>query len=70
MSGPRVLQLGNLVNTSVIKEIDFPRSAIIAGVVRDNEGMIALGGFEIRPKDKVVVCCLPKSIVQIEKLFV
>ena len=25
VSGPRVLQLGNLVNTSVIKEIDFPQ---------------------------------------------
>lgn len=58
------------VANSIIKEIDFPRSAIIAGVVRDNIGMIALGGFKIKPKDKVVVCCLPKSIVQIEKLFV
>ena len=64
-----VKETSEVANT-LIKEIDFPRSAIIAGVVRDNEGMIALGGFEIRPKDKVVVCCLPKSIVQIEKLFV
>ena len=54
----------------LIKEIDFPRSSIIAGVIRDNEGMIALGDFKILPKDKVVVCCLAKSIVEIEKLFV
>ena len=58
------------VANTIIKEINFPRSAVIAGVVRDNEGMIALGDFQIRPKDKVVVCCLPKSIVQVEKLFV
>jgi len=57
------------VTNSIIKEIDFPRSAIIAGVVRNNEGIIALGDFKIQPKDKVVVCCLPKSIVQVEKLF-
>lgn len=58
------------VANSVIKEIEFPRSAIIAGVVRNNEGIIALGDFRIKAGDKVVICCLPKSIVQVEKLFV
>jgi trk system potassium uptake protein TrkA len=52
-----------------IKNIDFPRSAIIGGVIRNDEGLIALGDFKIKPLDKVVVCCLPKAINSVEKLF-
>ncbi|MGB5237055.1 MAG: Trk system potassium transporter TrkA [Flavobacteriaceae bacterium] len=53
----------------VIREADFPRSAIIGGVIRDGIGLIALGDFEIREGDRVVVCCMPESISKIEKLF-
>ena len=52
-----------------IKNIDFPRSAIIGGVIRNDEGLIALGDFKIKPLDKIVVCCLPKAIKNVEKLF-
>ena len=52
-----------------IKNIDFPRAAIIGGVIRHDEGLIALGDFKIKAFDKVVVCCLPKSIKSVEKLF-
>ncbi len=57
------------VNGKIIKEIDFPRSAIIGGVVRNGEGIIALGDFLIKTGDRVVVCCLPRSINKVEKLF-
>jgi trk system potassium uptake protein TrkA len=53
----------------VIKDIEFPRSAIIGGVIRDGEGLIALGSFMIEEGDYIVVCCLPRSIKQVEKLF-
>lgn len=53
----------------LIRELDFPRSATIGGVVRDGKGIIALGGFEILAGDRVVVCCLPKAIPKIERLF-
>lgn len=52
-----------------IKDIDFPRSAIIGGVVRDGLGMIALGDFKIQEGDRVVVCSLLQSIKGVEKLF-
>jgi trk system potassium uptake protein len=52
-----------------IKDLVFPRSAIIGGVIRDEKGLIALGGFKIQANDKVVVCCLPKAISKVEKLF-
>ncbi|TXE07197.1 Trk system potassium transporter TrkA [Seonamhaeicola algicola] len=52
-----------------IKSIDFPRTAIIGGVVRNGEGIIALGDFVIKEGDRVVVCSLLKSIKRVEKLF-
>ncbi|WP_010230661.1 Trk system potassium transporter TrkA [Gillisia marina] len=52
-----------------IKDLDFPRSAIIGGIIRDGEGIIALGDFMIRGGDRIVVCCLPRSINKVEKLF-
>lgn len=53
-----------------IKEVDIPRSAIIGGVIRNGEGIIALGDFTIITGDRVVVCCLPQSINKVEKFFV
>ena len=53
----------------LIKDAGFPRSAIIGGVIRDNVGYIALGDFRIQEGDRVVICCLPRSIVHVEKLF-
>ncbi len=52
-----------------IKDLDFPRSAIIGGIIRGGEGIIALGDFMIRAGDRIVVCCLPRSINKVEKLF-
>ena len=54
----------------LIRDIGFPRSAIIGGVIRNGEGEIALGGFKIQNGDLIVVCCLPQAIAKVEKLFV
>ena len=52
-----------------IRHIDFPRFAIIGGIIRNGVGLIALGSFRIQKGDRVVVCCLLKSIKRVEKLF-
>jgi trk system potassium uptake protein TrkA len=57
------------VNGQIIRELEFPKEATIGGVIRDNQGIIALGGFRITEGDRVVVCCLPSAIPKIEKLF-
>ena len=57
------------VTGNTIRELNFPREATIGGVIRDGEGVIALGGFEICAGDRVVVCCLPEAIPKIERLF-
>ena len=58
------------VNGKIIRELEFPRAAIIGGIVRDGIGNIALGDFRIEEGDRVVVCCLPDSISKIERLFI
>ncbi|MGB3590920.1 MAG: Trk system potassium transporter TrkA [Nonlabens sp.] len=53
----------------IISDSGIPRSAIIGGVVRNGVGTIALGNFKIEAGDRIVVCCLPRSITKVEKLF-
>ena len=52
-----------------IKDLEFPRCAIIAGVIRDGKGYIVLGDFRVLSDDRIVVCCLNDSIHKVEKLF-
>ena len=52
-----------------ISNCGIPRSAIIGGVIREGVGSIVLGNFKIEAGDRVVVCCLPRSISKVEKLF-
>ena len=59
----------NKICNKKIKDLDFPRSAIIGGIVRDGEGISALGEFLIEAGDRVVVCCLPRSIKKVESFF-
>ncbi len=58
------------VCNKIIKSINFPVTAIIGGVIRNGVGMIALGSFKIQEGDRVVVCCLLKSIKSVEKFFI
>ncbi|MGB5370200.1 MAG: Trk system potassium transporter TrkA [Flavobacteriaceae bacterium] len=64
-----VVKPDSRVSGSIVRELDFPKSATIGGVVRNGEGLIALGGFKILEGDRVVVCCLPESIPAIERFF-
>jgi len=57
------------ITNKVIKDVKFPKSAIIGGVIRDGKGSIPLGSFKIQPGDRVVVCCLPRSISEVERFF-
>ncbi|MEM7548047.1 MAG: Trk system potassium transporter TrkA [Bacteroidota bacterium] len=52
-----------------LKEINFPHTAIIGGVIRNGKGYTAMGDFQFLPKDRVVVLALPDSIHQVESFF-
>jgi len=57
-----------VLNKKII-DLDFPLTGIIGGVIRNNEGIIALGDFEIKLGDRVLVCSKPESIKKVESLF-
>ncbi|MFT5438039.1 MAG: trk system potassium uptake protein TrkA [Ulvibacter sp.] len=65
-----IVSLSSKVCNKCIRDLDFPKSAIIGGVIRNDIGLIALGDFKIVAGDRVVVCCLPQSISKVEKLFI
>jgi len=52
-----------------LADIKFPKNAIIGGIIRNNESIIAKGDTIINPQDKVVVFSLPEAIKDIEKFF-
>jgi trk system potassium uptake protein TrkA len=57
------------VTKGKLKDISFPKDAIIGGVVRGDESYIAKGSTEIKAYDRVVVFALPSAINKIGKLF-
>lgn len=52
-----------------IKHINFPREAIVGGIVRGDKAMIATGNSEIQPYDRVVVFALPSAITKVGNFF-
>jgi len=52
-----------------IRKLNFPEGAIIGGIVRDENGYIAIGNFKIMEGDKVVVFSLPSCIHKVDKFF-
>jgi len=52
-----------------IKDLDFPKEAIIGGIVKGEKSFIAVGDTEIAAGDKVVVFSLPGGMKKIEKFF-
>lgn len=52
-----------------IRNMGFPRGAIIGGIVRGEQSVIGCGDFEIKPYDRVVVFALPSAISKIGKFF-
>ena len=52
-----------------LRDIKFPKNALIGGVIRGEESFIAVGDTEIKPYDKVAVFALPSAISQVDKFF-
>jgi trk system potassium uptake protein TrkA len=57
------------ISNKLIKEINFPRNAIISGVIRDGKGYITLGNFKLKADDIVFVFSLPQSSNEIISFF-
>ena len=60
-------------NSKILKEelrnLSFPRTAIIGGVIRRNRGYTVRGNFRFEAKDRVVVLSKPECIHSVEGFF-
>jgi trk system potassium uptake protein TrkA len=52
-----------------LRELHFPDSAIVAGVIRGEEVFIPDGDFILQMDDKAIVLALPEAKMSLEKLF-
>ena len=52
-----------------LREIDFPKEAIIGGLVRGKAGCIATGDTQIQPGDHVVVFAMPAAVGEVTRFF-
>lgn len=52
-----------------VKSLNFPQNAIIAGIIRNDNGFVPNGESILEANDKVIVLALPEVISQIEKIF-
>lgn len=57
------------ITTGPIRKLRIPKGAIIGGIVRGKMSYIAMGDFQVRENDHVVVFALPAAIHKLEKLF-
>jgi len=60
---------GSKITRKPVKNLGFPKHAIIGGYVRDGKGFITVGETEIRDFDKVVVFSLPGEFNKVERFF-
>lgn len=59
----------NQLTKKPLKELHFPETALIGGVIRGNESLIPDGNFQLQREDKVIVFAMPEAISKLEKLF-
>ncbi|MEM6641943.1 MAG: Trk system potassium transporter TrkA [Bacteroidota bacterium] len=52
-----------------LKDLNFPKTAIVGGVIRDGRGIAVRGNFEFQSKDRVVVLSKMECIRKVENFF-
>ncbi|MBE6239971.1 MAG: Trk system potassium transporter TrkA [Bacteroidales bacterium] len=57
------------ITRKVLKEMNFPRNAIIGGIIRGNESFIAVGDTLIQAYDRVAVFALPETVKEVDMFF-
>ncbi len=65
-----IVNPNSAITRDKIKNLNFPKDAIIGGVIRGTNSFIALGDTEIKPYDRVVVFALPSALGKVNKFFV
>jgi len=60
---------GSVATRKPIRQLNCPSGSIIGGIVRGNQSYIAIGDFQIKEGDHVVVFALPETISRVQDLF-
>lgn len=64
-----IAQPGSVLVRKPLRNVKFPRGAIVGAVLHDQRVIIPTGHTQIRPNDRVVVFALPESVLSLDKLF-
>jgi trk system potassium uptake protein TrkA len=64
-----VVQPNSPITKKPVKDIGFPKDAIIGGVIRGDKSFIVVGDSQIQANDKIVIFSLPSGAKKIEKLL-
>lgn len=57
------------ITSGKLMDIGFPRNAIVGGVIRGNNSLIAVGSTQIQEYDRVVVFALPEAVKAVDSFF-
>ncbi len=57
------------VTKAPISKLNFPNNAIIGGIIRGNDSMIAVGDTRIEAYDRVAIFAMPEAVKNVDKLF-
>ncbi len=64
-----VIHRNSAVTKKNLKNLHFPKNALIGAVIRDGEPLIPNGEFVLNKGDKVIVFAMPDSIAKVESIF-
>ncbi|MCF0177458.1 MAG: Trk system potassium transporter TrkA, partial [Bacteroidales bacterium] len=60
----------SLITKAPLKDLNFPKEAIIGGIVRGTDSFIATDTTEIKAYDRVAVFALPSALNKVDKFFI
>ncbi len=64
-----VVTKSNQLTRKNLRELHFPQTALIGGVIRGEESLIPNGDFRLEVNDRVIVFAMPEAIGKVEQLF-
>jgi len=64
-----VVAPGSRITCAPLKDLGFPRNAVIGGLIRGSEAQIAIGSTRIEAYDRVAVFALPEAVKEVDKFF-
>jgi len=64
-----IVKPGSKITNESLKDLSFPKTAIVGGIIRKGEGVIPNGDLQVRSKDRAVVLCKSECISEVEEFF-